>query len=150
MEKVVKPRCVGEVKMVRYADDIVICCQYARDAERIKTALANRLARYGLRMNVDKTKLVNFSIRKQMQSEKQETFDFLGFVRLVWSKTNTQVLLGRLTEFVKSSDNLIIKRVKIPSYRCCRESIAPEVATSHQSSKRGETTVIYSLNENPV
>ena len=79
MEMTVKAHCAGEVKMVRYADDIVICCQYNRDAERIKKALAQRLAKYGLKMNEDKTKLVKFSRRQQRQGTKQETFDFLGF-----------------------------------------------------------------------
>lgn len=79
MEKTVKAHCLGEVKMVRYADDIVICCQYNRDAERIKKALTQRLTKYGLKMNEDKTKLVKFSRRKYRRGTKQETFDFLGF-----------------------------------------------------------------------
>jgi group II intron reverse transcriptase/maturase len=79
MEKTVKAHCAGEVKMVRYADDIVICCQYNRDAERIKIALAKRLAKYELKLNEDKTKLVKFSRHKQKRGIKQETFDFLGF-----------------------------------------------------------------------
>lgn len=79
MEEIVKPRCAGEVKMVRYADDIVICCQNNQDAERIKIALGKRLAKYGLKMNEDKTKLVKFSKCSQSQGERQETFDFLGF-----------------------------------------------------------------------
>jgi RNA-directed DNA polymerase len=79
IEKTVKAHCAGQVKMVRYADDIVICCQYNRDAERIKLALNNRLTKYGLKMNEDKTKLVKFSKSKQRHGEKQETFDFLGF-----------------------------------------------------------------------
>ncbi len=79
MENTVKAHCKGQVKIVRYADDIVICCQYNRDAERIKSALNNRLTKYGLRMNEDKTKLVKFSLSKQRQGEKQETFNFLGF-----------------------------------------------------------------------
>ena len=79
IESTVKAHCSGEVKMVRYADDIVICCQYNRDAERIKTAMARRLLKYGLKMNEDKTKLVNFSKKEQKQGRKQETFDFLGF-----------------------------------------------------------------------
>jgi RNA-directed DNA polymerase len=78
IEKTVKARCVGEVKMVRYADDIVMCCQYNKDAERIKEAMSKRLAKYGLKMNEGKTKLVKFSKRKQ-RTEAQETFDFLGF-----------------------------------------------------------------------
>ena len=79
IETTVKAHCLGEVKMVRYADDIVICCQYNRDAERIKKAMSQRLAKYGLKMNEDKTKLVRFSRRQQRKGIKQETFDFLGF-----------------------------------------------------------------------
>ena len=79
IEKTVKKHCKGEIKMFRYADDIVCCCQYNSDAERIKEAMSKRLAKYGLRMNEDKTKLVQFSKRKQRQGIKQETFDFLGF-----------------------------------------------------------------------
>ena len=41
--------------------------------------LGKRLAKFNLRMNEEKTKLVKFSKRKQQQGEKQETFDFLGF-----------------------------------------------------------------------
>ena len=79
IETTVKAHCEGKVKMVRYADDIVICCQYNRDAERIKKALSKRLEKYGLKMNEDKTKLVKFSKRQQREGIKQETFDFLGF-----------------------------------------------------------------------
>ena len=86
MEETMKPRCAGEVKMIRYADDIVICCRYNQDAERIKTALVKRLEEYGLKMNEAKTKLVKFSGRKQNRNEKQETFDFLGFT-VYWGKT---------------------------------------------------------------
>jgi RNA-directed DNA polymerase len=76
IETTVKSHCAGEVKMVRYADDIVICCQFNRDAERIKTALIQRLSKYGLQLNEDKTKLVKFSKREQRRGIKQETFDW--------------------------------------------------------------------------
>ena len=79
MEETVKAHCAGEVKMVLYADDMVICCQYQSDAERIKIALGRRLSKYGLKMNEDKTKLINFSKRKKRCGIAQETFDFLGF-----------------------------------------------------------------------
>lgn len=62
-----------------WATRLVICCQYNRDAERVKKALSKRLEKYGLKMNEDKTKLVKFSKRQQRQGIKQETFDFLGF-----------------------------------------------------------------------
>jgi retron-type reverse transcriptase len=60
-EKVVKPHCRGQVALYRYADDAVICCQYARDAERILRALRQRLAKYRLRLHEEKTRLVPFS-----------------------------------------------------------------------------------------
>lgn len=78
-EKTVKSHCIGEVKLVIYADDLVICCQYHKDALRIKTALSLRLQKYGLKMNEEKTKLVPFSRRKQKLGIDQGTFDFLGF-----------------------------------------------------------------------
>ena len=78
-EETVKAHCRGEVKLIVYADDLVICCQYQKDAVRIKGALIQRLQKYGLKMNEKKTKLVKFSIRKQRRGEDQETFNFLGF-----------------------------------------------------------------------
>ena len=96
IEKVVKANCGGEVKMIRYADDIVICCQHAQDAERIKTALSNRLSKYGLKMNEDKTKLVRFSKRNQRQGTRQETFDFLGFTFYIGKSRKGSTVLIKL------------------------------------------------------
>lgn len=79
MEETVKSHCAGEVKMFMYADDVVICCQSQKDAERVKTALGCRLVKYGLKINEDKTNFVNFSLRKKRRGLAQETFTFLGF-----------------------------------------------------------------------
>jgi len=79
IHKTVGKHCRGRVKMVRYADDLVICCQYDSDAQRIKEALAKRLEKFGLKMNEDKTKLVQFSKYKRNRGEKQGAFNFLGF-----------------------------------------------------------------------
>ena len=78
-EETAKRHCIGEINHFVYADDLVICCQYHKDAERIKRALCQRLRKYGLKMNEEKTKLVKFSKRKQKLGEDQETFDYLGF-----------------------------------------------------------------------
>ena len=48
IEEMVKPACKGQIKLVRYADDAVICCEYASDAERIKRTLSKRLAKFNL------------------------------------------------------------------------------------------------------
>jgi len=79
VEEMVKPNCRGKVELFRYADDSVMCCQYEEDAIRIFNALGKRLAKFKLKMNEDKTKLVPFSKRKAAQGKQQGSFDFLGF-----------------------------------------------------------------------
>jgi len=96
IENVVKPRCRMGIKMFRYADDIVICCKSEHDALRIKQALNQRLNKYKLRMNEEKTKLVPFSKKKSKRGIKQGTFSFLGF----------EFYLG------KSKRNFIIPKIK--------------------------------------
>ncbi len=54
-EEVVKGHCKGKVELFRYADDLVVCCQYQKDAQRIRSALTLRLAKYKLKLNEDKT-----------------------------------------------------------------------------------------------
>jgi RNA-directed DNA polymerase len=79
LEETVKPLARGMVRGFRYGDDLVICCRYERDALRIKEALTKRLAKYKLKLNEEKTKLVAFSKHKTRQGAKQGVFDFLGF-----------------------------------------------------------------------
>lgn len=79
IEDTVKPLMKGTLKAYRYADDLVICCRYEEDAVRVKKALGRRLEKYKLKLNEEKTKMVNFSKSKTKQGIKQESFDFLGF-----------------------------------------------------------------------
>lgn len=82
----VKPRCVGKVELFRYADDAIICCEQASDAERIRKVLDKRLAKFKLKLNEEKTKMVSFSRRKASIGIRQSTFDFLGFT-FYWGKS---------------------------------------------------------------
>jgi RNA-directed DNA polymerase len=59
----------GSPVLVRYADDLVVCCHTQRQARQVKADLAEWLAPRGLVFNEDKTKIVNLC----------EGFDFLGF-----------------------------------------------------------------------
>ncbi|MEI6756149.1 MAG: group II intron reverse transcriptase/maturase, partial [bacterium] len=79
LEDTVKPLMKGTVKAFRYADDLVICCRYEEDAVRIKKVLGKRLEKYKLKLNEEKTKMVNFSKSKTRRGIKQDAFDFLGF-----------------------------------------------------------------------
>lgn len=79
IKDMVKPNCQGNVELFRYADDAIICCQYEKDARRIKDALGKRLEKFKLQLNEDKTKLVSFDKVAMTQGIEQGTFDFLGF-----------------------------------------------------------------------
>ncbi|TDE13000.1 group II intron reverse transcriptase/maturase [Jiangella asiatica] len=59
----------GSPVVVRYADDVTVCCHSQRQAEQVKAQLAEWLAPRGLAFNEDKTRIVHLS----------EGFDYLGF-----------------------------------------------------------------------
>ena len=79
LEDTVKPLMRGNIKVFRYADDLVICCRFGEDAVRVRKALGKRLEKYKLKLNEEKTKTVKFSKSKRRKGTKQEGFDFLGF-----------------------------------------------------------------------
>src|SRR5712691_10985295 len=67
--------------------DFVIGCEWAEDARRIKEVLPKRFAKYGLEINTEKTKLVDFGRPQRSTSgRKPGTCSFLGFVHY-WGKT---------------------------------------------------------------
>jgi group II intron reverse transcriptase/maturase len=89
--EVVQAHCTGKVVLIRYADDFIIGCSREEDAGRIMKVLPQRFARFGLEINTEKSKLVNF-VRPRRSSgrgpdgKKPGTFCFLGFV-YYWGKT---------------------------------------------------------------
>jgi group II intron reverse transcriptase/maturase len=76
--------CKGESGLVIYADDFVATFQYKQDAERFLEAVKERFAIFGLELEPDKTRLIEFGRfaeenRRQRGEGRPETFDFLGF-----------------------------------------------------------------------
>ena len=84
----VKPRLAGKAMLCRYADDAVFGFERQDDAERVKRVLEKRLARFGLKLNHDKTRLLDFrNPRWTPNSERRRgTFDYLGFT-WYWRRT---------------------------------------------------------------
>lgn len=79
-----RKEALGDVLVVRYADDVVVCFEFREDAERFLAAMRDRLGRFHLELNMEKTRLIEFG-RKAQQSRQDrgegntDTFDFLGF-----------------------------------------------------------------------
>src|SRR2546426_6055895 len=92
----------GDVIVVRYADDLVLGFQYRTDAERFLREFRDRLAKFGLELHADKTRLIEFGRfaarnRKQRGEGKPETFTFLGFTHFCGQLTNGAFIVWRIT-----------------------------------------------------
>src|ERR1700674_5479994 len=102
----------GDMIVVRYADDLVVGFESRTDAERFLEQFRERLAKFGLELHADKTRLIEFGRnaarnRKQRGEGKPETFTFLGFTHycgkrrsngsfIVWRKTAQKRMVAKL------------------------------------------------------
>jgi group II intron reverse transcriptase/maturase len=102
----------GDVIIVRYADDLVMGFQHRADAVRFLEQFKERLAKFGLELHPEKTRLIEFgrhaaNKRKQWGKGKPETFTFLGFTHYcgrryktdtftVWRITSKQRMVAKL------------------------------------------------------
>ena len=73
--------------IVRFADDAVVGFEHRDDAERFSADLRDRLAKFGLELNTEKTRLIRFGrFAAQQRQErglgKPETFSFLGLTHV--------------------------------------------------------------------
>ncbi len=75
--------CGGDVRLIRYVDDFVVCCQQEADAKRFQIDMEARLKQFGLALAPEKTQRFEFGPfavkRAKARGEKAATFDFLGF-----------------------------------------------------------------------
>jgi group II intron reverse transcriptase/maturase len=77
----------GDVVIVRFADDFVAGFEHQADAQRFLADLRQRMAKFGLELHPDKTRLIEFGRfaaerRAKRGVGKPETFDFLGFTHI--------------------------------------------------------------------
>lgn len=75
--------CEGGSRLIRYADDFVVCFEREGDARRFREELEARLGQFGLEVAPEKTQVLAFGAKAQRDAqargEKLSTFDFLGF-----------------------------------------------------------------------
>ena len=89
-ERIYRKSCTGFARLIRYADDFVVCFQYKPDAERFREELVKRLGKFGLEVEPTKTKAMEFGRfavqNAKRRGERAETFDFLGFTHYCGTK----------------------------------------------------------------
>jgi len=86
-----KTRAKGDVIVVRWADDFVVGFEHRSDAEGFQRELAERFAKFNLKLHPEKTRLIEFGFhaannRKRRGQGKPETFNFLGFTHICGKK----------------------------------------------------------------
>ena len=92
----------GDVIIVRWADDFIVGFEHEQDARRFLVELRERLARFGLELHPDKTRLIEFGRhaarrRRARGLGKPETFDFLGFTHICAKSRSGRFWLRRIT-----------------------------------------------------
>ena len=97
----VQKRAKGTVKLVRYADDFVICVQHKKEAHEIRQKLGERLEKFGLELSTEKTQVIEFgrySVENARErGERPSTFDFLGFTHYSGKSQRGHFKVGRTT-----------------------------------------------------
>ncbi len=130
-EKDVKPRLKGYGFMARYCDDFVMGFQREEDARRIYEVLPKRLARFGLTMHPEKSRIVDFRpppyriSRTNLKGyerdvRKIQSFDFLGFSH-TWRKS----LKGNWVVFRGTMKSRLDRGLASVSLWCKRHRHAP-------------------------
>jgi RNA-directed DNA polymerase len=128
-EREVKPRMKGSARLIRYCDDFVICFELQADAERVMKALPQRMARYGLALHPDKTRLLEFRPPAD-GGDGGPTFDFLGFT-IHWQKTRRgRWRMGCRTRRAR------IRRAITAAIDWCRSHRHKSVASQHATLTR--------------
>lgn len=108
---------IGNVKLFRYCDDLILCCTDTRDQYKLLNSFAKRLEKFGLKLNSNKTKAVSFNSYQFERGRKQGSFDFLGFtfflsrarkggfvsIKVKTSKKTVRVKLANVKQWLKKN-----------------------------------------------
>src|SRR5262249_11790450 len=99
-EREVRPRLRGQAFLIRYADDLVLGLAREDDARRVLEVLPRRLAKYGLALHPDKTRLVPFATPARPAGDGSPpcsgpgTFNFPGFTHY-WGRSREGNWVGK-------------------------------------------------------
>ncbi|NSM56734.1 group II intron reverse transcriptase/maturase [Wolbachia endosymbiont of Atemnus politus] len=109
-EKKVKPKSKEYMELVRYADDLVVCCEGEEDAKEFLESLKQRLAKFGLEVSENKTRIVKFGKKEWYQAKREkkktESFNFLGFTHYSAKSRKGRLIMGHKTSKVSLARKL--------------------------------------------
>ena len=117
-----KRQAVGQVLIVRYADDFIIGFELGSDAERFLTELRERLGTFSLELHPEKTRLIEFgrhaaANRRDRGEGKPESFTFLGFTHLCGRGRNGGFYVLRQTRTDRMRAKLQVVKAALRRHR---------------------------------
>jgi group II intron reverse transcriptase/maturase len=97
----VKKNLEGYARLIRYADDFVVCFEHEWEAKGFVNTLRKRLSKFGLKIAEAKSRLIEFGrcrwAKARRLGKRLETFDFLGFTHYCDRTRAGGFKLGRQT-----------------------------------------------------
>src|SRR6266851_5977342 len=111
-----KTKAKGDVIVVRLADDFVVGFEHQADAARFHHELAERFAKFKLKLHPEKTRVIEFGYyeannRKRRGKGKPETFNFLGFTHIC-GKKRSNGMFTVLRRTMSKRDRAKLKEIK--------------------------------------
>ena len=109
---------VGNVIIVRYADDLIIGFELDKDVRGFREAMCDRLREFSLSLHPEKTRLIEFgrfaAERRSARGQgRPETFDFLGFTHCCGTDLQGKFQVVRLTAKKRMRATLTAIREKL-------------------------------------
>ena len=92
----------GKVMAIRYADDLVVGFEHRDEAERFLKEFGERLAKFGLELHPEKTRMIEFGPNAAKErvargEGKPESFTFLGFAHSCGTTKQGYFMIRRQT-----------------------------------------------------
>jgi len=118
-----KNKARGEVYIIRYADDFIVGFQHESDARKFHAELRERLGKFSLELNDEKTRLIKFGRFARTGSGKPGggkpgTFNFLGFTHICGKTRHGKFCVLRRTSAKKTRAKLAQLKIELRQRMC--------------------------------
>jgi group II intron reverse transcriptase/maturase len=125
----------GEAYLVRYCDDFIVLFQDRADALSFEKALHERLAKFNLEVEPQKTRSLSFGIRQYWIARrvyrKTETFSFLGFTHYMGTSRRGRPMCKVKSDHKRIQKKLLELKDKLKSLRLLGHSLMVQFISQH-------------------
>lgn len=110
------PRMQRRCSLTRFCDDLVMVFEKYSDCQRVYQVLGRRLAKFGLTLHAEKTRIIDFRFNQITQAKQRKShtaFNFLGFTH-VWKKSRN----GKFVVHQRTAKERLAKAITVFNGYC--------------------------------